>query len=166
MTGMDEIAQKVAKTFIARTITLATSESLTGGLIGATLTNIPGSSAYYLGGAIAYAVAAKSQLSGVDPDVTGEFGVVSEQTVTEMALGIQRITGADWAVAVSGVAGPGAQEGHQPGEVWICVADPRIGTVQPAPQAHRDRFVGDREAIREQTVVAALELLLRFMSPL
>lgn len=163
--NLEELAKSVGKTMTARDLTLATSESLTGGLLGAVITSIPGSSAYYLGGAVAYATAMKARLSGVERSILTSHGVVSEQTVTEMAIGIQRLTDADWAIAVSGVAGPDPQEGHPAGEVWICVVGPRVGAMESAVQAHRYQFEGDRTAIREQTVAAGLELLLTMMSP-
>lgn len=161
----DDLARRVGHSLVQRGLSLATSESLTGGLIGAVLTSIPGSSAFYLGGVIAYATGMKSRISGVDPRVLSTYGVVSEQTVTEMALGIQAIADADWAIAVSGVAGPDPQEGVAPGVVWICVAGPIVGQGVAALQAHRYVFEGDRGAVREQTVAASLELLLRMMSP-
>ncbi|QLQ15589.1 MAG: CinA family protein [Micropruina sp.] len=114
MRSLDELAKTVGKTMTARDLTLATSESLTGGLLGAVITSVPGSSAYYLGGAVAYATAMKARLSGVERGILATYGVVSEQTVTEMAMGIQVLTGADWAIAVSGVAGPDPQEGTPP----------------------------------------------------
>lgn len=165
MTAAESLARDVGKTLTLRGITLSTSESLTGGFLGAVITSIPGSSAYYLGGAIAYANAMKNRLSGVDAKVIATYGVVSEQTVTEMALGIQELTGSDWAVAVSGVAGPDTQEGHPVGEVWICVAGQRIGHLEPPLQAYRYHFSGDRAQVREQTVEAALRLLLTMLSP-
>lgn len=165
MRSLDELAKTVGKTMTARDLTLATSESLTGGLLGAVITSVPGSSAYYLGGAVAYATAMKARLSGVERGILATYGVVSEQTVTEMAMGIQVLTGADWAIAVSGVAGPDPQEGHAAGEVWICVVGPRVGQMDPAVQSHRFQFDGDRTSIREQTVAAGLELLLAMMSP-
>lgn len=164
MTAAD-LARRVGASLVERGLTLATAESLTGGLIGAVLTSIPGSSAFYLGGVITYATGMKSRISGVDPRVLTTHGVVSEQTVTEMALGIQSIADADWAIAVSGVAGPGGQEGVAPGVVWICVAGPTVGLGVAPSQAHRYEFEGDRAAVRDQTVTASLELLLRMMSP-
>ena len=138
-----------------RGLTLATSESLTGGLVGAAITSVPGASAVYLGGAVVYATPLKAVLGGVDPATLAEHGAVSPQTAAELASGIRRRTGADWAVATTGVAGPDPQEGHAPGEVWIGVAGPD-GAV-----AQRRTFAGDRGEIREQAVVDALEIVLR-----
>ena len=86
---------------------LATAESCTGGLIGHRITNVPGSSEYYLGGVIAYAYEAKEQALGVRHDTLLEFGAVSQETVLEMACGARNLFQADVAIAVSGIAGPG-----------------------------------------------------------
>ena len=169
----DDLARRVGHSLVQRGLSLATSESLTGGLIGAVLTSIPGSSAFYLGGVIAYATGMKSRISGVDPRVLSTYGVVSEQTVTEMALGIVEVLEGNWnfygdnsvqwrdvtiTVRDTGI-------GIAPGVVWICVAGPTVGQGVAPLQAHRYVFEGDRGAVREQTVAASLELLLRMMSP-
>ncbi len=150
----DVLAGRVIAGLSAAGLTLATSESLTGGLIGAALTSVPGASRVYLGGVIAYATALKTRLSGVDAGVLERHGAVSAETVGEMAQGIRGATGADWAIAASGVAGPSQQEGHPPGTVWIAVAGPRIG------RARRFDFAGDRSEVRAQTVAAALTMVL------
>ena len=159
------LAEKVVKTLTQRGVTLCTSESITGGLIGATITSVPGSSAVYLGGVIAYDKMMKARLSGVSKEILDTYGVVSEQTVTEMAVGIQALTRSDWAIAASGVAGPSWQGGHQPGEVWICIAGPRIGSHHHFLQSRQYQFEGDRFAVRDQTVATALEMLLTIVSP-
>jgi nicotinamide-nucleotide amidase len=134
---------------------LATAESLTGGLIGATLTAVPGASKAYLGGLITYATELKAKLGGVPAAVLAEHGPVSPVTASAMALGVQSATGADWAVAVTGVAGPDPQDGHAPGEVWVGLANP-----QSDATTHRLDLAGSREEIRRQTVTAALWLVL------
>ena len=115
------LAEVVGRTLSERDLTLATSESLTGGLLGATVTGVPGASRYYVGGVVVYATEQKARIGGVDPAVLRKHGVISEQTAVEMVMGVQKLTGADYALAASGVAGPAPQEGHQPGEVWIAV---------------------------------------------
>lgn len=134
-------------------LTLATSESLTGGLVGAALTSVPGASSVYRGGVVAYATAIKAELSGVPSAILEADGAVSQRTAIAMAAGIRRLAGADWAVATTGVAGPDRQEGHPPGTVWLGVAGPGVSL------ARRYRFDGDRAAVREQAVGAALALL-------
>lgn len=140
--------------FAADGLALATSESLTGGLIGASLTCVPGASQVYLGGVIVYATAMKALLSGVDQQVLESHGAVSAEAVRAMATGVRQQTGADWAIAVSGVAGPTEQEGHPPGTVWIGVADAHTC------YSRLFGFPGDRAEVRHRTVVAAFDLLL------
>lgn len=160
------LAEIVGRTLVERGLTLATSESLTGGQLGATITAVPGASRYYVGGVVVYATEQKARIGGVNVDVLAKYGVVSEQTVVEMVMGVQGLTGADYALAASGVAGPDPQEGHPPGEVWIAAIGPRIGTFQPPPVALRFLFEGDRAPIRNQTVDAALEMLRDLLDPL
>ncbi|MFT3969906.1 MAG: CinA family protein [Micropruina sp.] len=159
------LAEAVGRTLAGRGLTLATSESLTGGLLGATITAAPGASRYYLGGVVVYATEQKARIGGVNLRVLRKHGVISEQTAVEMVVGVQERTGADYALAASGVAGPAPQEGHQPGEVWIAVIGPTIGALRPSPTALRFQFEGERERVREQTVQAALRMLLDLLDP-
>lgn len=165
MADVSELATQLIKTFSVRGLMVGTAESLTGGLLGATLTSIPGSSSTYAGGIIAYSRDAKTALADVPRSVLDTYSVVSEQTAVEMALGAQRRLDADWVVAVTGVAGPDPQEGHEPGEVWIAIVGPVIGALGQTIQVHRYQFEGDRQAIRQQTVEAGLTRLLSVMSP-
>lgn len=162
---MSELAAKVIRTLTERSLSLAASESLTGGLLGATLTDVPGASKVYLGGVIAYATPMKTALLGIDPGLIAEHTVVSEQIALEMAIGLQVRTDADWVIAVTGVAGPDGQDGHPPGEVWICVVGPRIPSIPQVQQIQRFDFTGDRASIRQQTIEAAFQILLRSASP-
>lgn len=154
MTLPEPLAVAVVHALVARSQTLATAESLTGGLIGATVTAVPGASAVYLGGVITYATDLKARLGGVPSDLLAAHGPVSAHTAAAMAAGATRLTGADWALAATGVAGPDPQDGHAPGEVWLGLAAPtgEVGT-------RRYDFGGDRTAVREATVRAALTLL-------
>lgn len=144
----------VVKALAGRGQTLATAESLTGGLIGATVTTVPGSSAVYLGGLITYATDLKASLGGVPGDVLEAHGPVSPETAAAMAAGVRQLTGADWALAATGVAGPDPQDGRAPGEVWLGLAGP-----DGESHVRRYDFTGDRTAIREHTVRAALDML-------
>ena len=162
---MNELAAKVIRTLGQRTLHLAVAESITGGLIGATLTTVPGASKVYLGGVVSYATRLKSQLLGVPVDTNAAHTVVSEEVAIEMAVGLQERTNADWVIAVTGVAGPDPQEGHDPGEVWICVLGPRIASLPQFQQTERFQFEGERDAVRAQTVDAAFTMLLRVVSP-
>lgn len=134
--------------------TLATAESLTGGLLGAALTAVPGASTVYLGGVVGYATAMKARLAGVAPQLLAEHGPVSEPTAIALATGIKEITGADWALSTTGVAGPDPQDGRAPGEVWVGLAGP--AGIAVARQQH---FDGDRADVRALAVAAAVALL-------
>ena len=160
------LAEVVGRTLAERGLTLATSESLTGGLLGATITAVPGASQYYLGGGVVYATEQTARSGGVNPSVLKSHGVISEQTAVEMVMGVRRQTGADYALAASGVAGPAPQGGHPPGVVWIAVAGPRVGALRPSPVALRFEFEGDRGPVREQTVAAALQMLRDLLDPM
>jgi len=144
---------------VARGQSLATAESLTGGLLGAAITAVPGASAAYIGGVVAYATAMKHRLARVDPELLAAEGPVSERTAIALAAGVREATGADWALATTGVAGPAPQDGHDPGEVWVGLASPSAPAI-----AVRHDFTGDRDAVRHATVHAALALLAQALS--
>lgn len=136
-------------------MTLATAESLTGGLIGATITEVAGSSDVFLGGVTSYASAVKEGVLHVDETVVRDEGVVSEPCARQMAEGARELLGADVAVSVTGIAGPGGAEPGKPvGTVWMAVS------TAGGCQATRFEFAGNRDDVRRQTVDAALEALL------
>ena len=138
--------------------TLVTAESLTGGGIGAALTAVPGSSAVYKGGVISYTDEVKHELLGVDEEILRRYGAVSLWTAGAMASGVRKLLQADVAVSVTGLAGPGGDEfGHEVGTVFIGFEN------QAKSIAKEYRFTGDREAVRRQTICAALELILEMM---
>jgi PncC family amidohydrolase len=135
--------------------TLVTAESLTGGGIGAAITAVPGSSAIYKGGIISYTNEIKHNILDVKNETLSEFGAVSAQTAAEMAAGARKCLNADAAVSVTGLAGPGADEfGNPVGTVFIGYCD-KSKTVTKA-----FHFTGDRESVRSQTIIAALQLVL------
>ncbi|MBN2327713.1 MAG: competence/damage-inducible protein A [Candidatus Omnitrophica bacterium] len=139
--------------------TLAVAESCTGGLLGAAITSIPGSSDYFNGGVIAYTNTIKTECLDVDPDVITTHGAVSEECAAQMAAGACKSLNSDWGVAVTGIAGPGGGTGAKPvGTVCIAVAS-RKGAVE----AKTWRFFGAREAIRRRSVVSALDQLRRIL---
>ena len=119
--------------------TLATAESCTGGTIAARFTAMPGASAYFLCGVVSYSNASKQAVLGVDPDTIARYGAVSEQVARQMAEGARRISGADYAVSTTGIAGPAGGTAEKPvGTVWIAVAGPRR-TVALLKQCGSDR---------------------------
>lgn len=134
---------------------LATAESLTGGGIGQALTSVSGASAVYAGGVISYTNEVKHKVLGVPVEILERYGAVSMWTAGYMADGVRKLLDADVAVSVTGLAGPDGDEfGHPVGTVFIGYADQRYIF------AREYHFCGNREEIREQTICAALELIL------
>ncbi len=129
-------------------LTLATAESLTGGLIGARITEIPGCSDVFRGGVVSYASEVKFDLLGVP-----EGPVVSEEAVTAMAIGACRVLGADCSVAVTGVAGPGPRDGVEAGTVWMATS------VRGAVEAFHVQWPFDRQRVRQFTTITVLAAL-------
>jgi nicotinamide-nucleotide amidase len=141
-------------------MTVAVAESCTGGLLGARLTERPGSSAYVLGGLITYSDDAKVALLGVDREIIRSRGAVSAECAEAMARGARAALGSDWALSVTGIAGPGGGTAEKPvGLVYIGIAGPggAVGHVE-------HRRGGDRQTIRERSVAAALHLLRRSLA--
>jgi nicotinamide-nucleotide amidase len=150
----DQIAQLLAGRRIA------TAESCTGGLLAARLTERPGSSAYLAGGLVAYANDAKAELLGVDPTLIETHGAVSEPVAEAMAAGALRRFGADTAVAITGVAGPGGGTDDKPvGTVCFTVA-----LAARAPSTRTLRLPGNRNDIRERSTTVAMHLLRQALS--
>ena len=151
-TELHALAQTIATIFLQRGATLVTAESCTGGWIAKTLTDIAGSSAWFECGVVAYSYEAKEALLGVRPETLEQNGAVSRETVIEMVSGALARFGATVAVAVTGIAGPSGGTTEKPvGTVWI-------GWKRRGGYAHAElfHFAGDREAVRRQTVAAAL----------
>ena len=135
--------------------TLVTAESCTGGAIGAALTAVPGSSAVYKGGIISYTNEIKESLLGVSREVLKQFGAVSAPVARAMALGARNALGTDIAVSVTGLAGPSGDDfGNPVGTVFIGYAD------ENRCLSRQFLFEGDRDAVRIQTVEAALDWIL------
>jgi len=144
----------VVKLLKEKNATISTAESCTGGLIAKMLTDFPGSSAYFIQGAVTYSNESKVQRLGVSPDTLEQFGAVSEQVCHAMTSGMRKLSGTDYAIAVTGIAGPdGGTEEKPVGLVWIGLAD-RSGV-----EVHRGNFAGDREIIRERAANTAFFLL-------
>ncbi|MGB8326533.1 MAG: nicotinamide-nucleotide amidohydrolase family protein, partial [Steroidobacteraceae bacterium] len=153
-----ELAARAGQHLAATRRRAVTAESCTGGWIAKALTDVPGSSGWFEGGYVTYSNAAKMRDLDVQSETLAVHGAVSEATVREMALGALRASGADIAVAVTGVAGPtGGSEAKSVGTVWFALA--RLAA-EAAVRARRMQFAGDREAIRREAVAFALGLLL------
>lgn len=145
-------AGALGEALLNRGATVATAESLTGGLIGAALTAVEGSSSFFLGSLVCYSTEAKARVAGVDPAILESLGAVSEETARALAHGAASRFGADLGVAATGVAGPAEQEGKPPGTIYVAATfDGRI-------QARLVRGYGDREHVRAFAVTAALDL--------
>lgn len=152
--AIDERASEVVQLATEKHVTISTAESLTGGLIAAMLTSVPGSSAVVRGGIVSYVNEVKEQLLGVSDEVLSRQGAVDETVALQMARGSLRELRTNVAVAVTGIAGPtGAEPGKPVGTVWLGCA------TQTGTHATLLHFEGGRQAVRLQTVLAALDAL-------
>lgn len=153
-----KVEKTVHERFIEKKLTLSIAESCTGGAISARLTKIPGVSNYFLGGVVAYSNLLKQHILNVPESLLSTYGAVSQEVVAGMASGVLAITGSDFALAVSGIAGPESDQTQKPvGTVWIAVA--KRGDKDPYTlciQAY-----GNREMIIERSINSALAYLLR-----
>ncbi|HCM4346147.1 TPA: nicotinamide-nucleotide amidase [Klebsiella pneumoniae] len=150
-----QLSEKIGRALKARGATVTTAESCTGGWIAKAITDIAGSSAWFERGFVTYSNEAKSQMIGVSEATLRDNGAVSEPVVVEMAIGALRAARADYAISVSGVAGPDGGSVEKPvGTVWFGVA-----SVIGQGVTRRECFAGDREAVRRQATAYALNLL-------
>ncbi|WP_406455512.1 nicotinamide-nucleotide amidohydrolase family protein [Streptomyces sp. NBC_00876] len=147
-------AARVLRLLVERGETLAVAESLTGGLVAAELTSVPGASQAFRGSVTAYATPLKSEVLGVDASRLAEHGAVDAGVARQMAAGVRRVLGADWAVATTGVAGPEPQDGQPVGTVFVAVCGPR-----GAGKVAALRLNGSRADIRKESVRCVLDLL-------
>jgi nicotinamide-nucleotide amidase len=149
------LAIKLGKLALVRGAMIATAESCTGGLVAGAITAVAGSSAWFERGFVTYSNRAKEEQLGVLPSTIARFGAVSEETARAMAEGALRFASAQWAVAVTGIAGPDGGTPDKPvGTVWFAWAGPGLLEV------FRKGFEGDRRAVREASVRVALEGLI------
>jgi len=147
------LSERLGQALSARGARLVTAESCTGGWIGEVVTMVPGSSGWFDRGFITYGNAAKRTVLGVSAKTLLAHGAVSEATVLEMVDGALRLGGAEFAVAVSGVAGPGGGSPEKPVGM-VCLG---WGAPDGSREAQTFHFQGDREAVRRQSVIAAIE---------
>jgi len=158
--SMDQksIEVEIGEILTARGLTLAAAESCTGGLVSHRITNVPGSSVYFVGGVVSYANAVKIALVGVRPQTLEMHGAVSRETVIEMARGVRVALKADIGIAISGIAGPGGGTAEKPvGLTWIGLS------AAEGEEARKSIWPGDRLAVKEQSAQAALELVLEYL---
>jgi nicotinamide-nucleotide amidase len=149
------LAARLGELALRRQVMLATAESCTGGLVAGAITDIAGSSGWFERGFVTYSNGAKIEQLGVDPEIIARHGAVSEETVRAMAQGAMAASGAQWTVAVTGVAGPAGGSPDKPvGTVWFAWAGPQ--GVEALPR----RLDGDRAAVRSASVAIALQGLI------
>lgn len=154
----DRTAARVGFLLHQHHLTLATAESCTGGLVGHRLTNVPGSSDYYLGGVVAYANAAKVALLGVDPAVLAHEGAVSEAVALQMAAGARERLGADIGLSTTGIAGPAGGSVDKPvGLVYMALA------VDGHARCERHVWPHGREGNKGATAERALEMVVEYL---
>lgn len=146
-------AETLVTRLVERGETVATAESLTAGLVCATLTEVPGSSAVVRGGLIVYATDLKAALAGVDKDLLAAHGAVHPEVAAQLAAGARNRCGATWGLGLTGVAGPSGQDGAEPGTVYVGLAGPDLLTVRTLDLS------GDRAVIRAGAVEGAFALL-------
>lgn len=147
----DAMEHAVARLLVGQGLTLAVAESITGGLVGSRLVNVPGASRWFRGGVIAYASDVKFSVLGVP-----EGSVVTVEAARAMADGVRRALGADVGLGLTGVAGPEEQEGHPAGTVMVAVAMPGR-----EPEALEFHLPGDRDRVRQYATISALDVLRR-----
>ena len=153
------LVEQLQERCLVGSMTVATAESCTGGLIAKLITDVAGSSGYFRGGVISYSDEVKMELLGVPEEQLLAHGAVSAQVARSMAVGVLRRTGADLAVAVTGISGPGGGSSAKPvGLTYVAVAD------AAGAEVRRFLWSGDRAANREATARAALELALERVS--
>jgi len=156
----DSLEGVVGEALAAEGASVVTAESCTGGLVAQRLTRVPGSSAYFLGSFVAYSNGLKTELLGVSPELIERTGAVSEEVVREMARGARQRLGADYSVAVSGIAGPGGGTPTKPvGTVFLAVEGPEGRSAQ-----RKLKLPGDRDAVRWMASQYALDLIRRLLA--
>jgi nicotinamide-nucleotide amidase len=157
---IERLVERVAQLLMAREVRLTVAESCTGGLLAKSLTDLPGSSAWFEYGFVVYSNDAKETMLALEPEILRQHGAVSRETCEAMAMSARAISGADIAVAITGIAGPDGGSDDKPvGTVWLAWLGPgRRAT------CHVKQFAGDRAAVRRQSVIAALNGVLRHLA--
>ena len=160
---MSSPATDVVRLLTVKGETVAVAESLTGGLVAAEITAVPGASQAFRGSVTAYATALKHELLGVDATLLAQQGAVDPQVAGQMAAGVRKALGADWGLATTGVAGPEPQDGKPVGTVFVAVDGPLTGGSGSAGGGKVEalRLNGGRAEIRMESVRSVLALLLK-----
>lgn len=154
----ESLESEIGRILHARGLKLALAESCTGGLIGDRITNVIGSSEYFLGGVQAYAYEAKVALLGVSWETLRAHGAVSRETALEMARGVQNLLSADISLSVTGIAGPGGGTAEKPvGTTWVSLV------ARDGEWARKFQFPGNRRENKTSSAAAALQLLLDYL---
>jgi nicotinamide-nucleotide amidase len=155
------IVEKLAKLFIQNNKKLTIAESCTGGWVAKVLTDLAGSSVWFERGFVTYSNQAKNEMLGVTESILETYGAVSQETVTEMALGALKNSHADYSLSISGIAGPDGGSAEKPvGLVWFGWANKKNNSPEIITSEQKI-FSGDRNAIREQAVTYALSGLIQ-----
>ncbi|MDG9713915.1 CinA family protein [Streptomyces sp. DH10] len=160
---MSSTATDVVRLLTVKGRTLAVAESLTGGLVAAEITSVPGASKVFRGSVTAYATELKHELLSVDTTLLAARGAVDPQVAAQMAAGVRKALGTDWGIATTGVAGPEPQDGQAVGTVFVAVDGPLRADSGSAGGGKVEalRLNGDREEIRRESVRSVLALLLK-----
>jgi PncC family amidohydrolase len=149
------LEEELGRIFAAKKLTLVAAESCTGGLLASRITDVAGSSAYFLGGVVSYAYSAKETLLGIDHQLLLAEGAVNEAVARQMARSVREKLGADVAVSITGIAGPEGGTPEKPvGLVWIGLADAQ------GDRAERYMWQSDRVGNKQQSAERALEMLI------
>ena len=154
----DPVLRSLQKLLRARRLTIAAAESCTGGLVCAALTALPGSSDYFLGGIVTYANGAKVKQLGIDQATLDRVGAVSREVAEQMVRGVKALFGADVALSVTGVAGPGAEGPKPAGLTYIGIA------FEDRVEVREFDWAGDRSSNRASSVAAAIQMAVEILS--
>ncbi len=158
---IEDLAQQLGDQLSGKKIEISTAESCTGGLVAAAITSIAGSSGWFDRGFVTYSNEAKQDMLGVQPETLREFGAVSEETAREMSAGALLLSFAQISVSITGIAGPdGGLDDKPVGTIWFAWSV-KTESLKIETQTKKKLFNGDRDSIRQQAVVTALEGLLK-----
>ncbi len=152
----ESIEARLVKALLEKNMKIATAESCTGGMIASKITSVAGSSGCFDCGVVTYSNDQKHKLLGVSEETMSKFGAVSEETALEMCKGARELADADFGISVTGIAGPGGGTSDKPvGTVWIGICGDNVH------KAFRFLFSGDRNMVRQQSAITALEMARR-----